>query len=530
MREAREEGQALVIVLILIVGLVALLAVMLPTATDLSKAQGEASRAGALNLVLRAGMEDALAEIIDDEDPDGDGYGAVGTGLNGAPNGIPVSVGARTLGVYRATVHDVDPAKNQYALKVVAAWPSLTDPNREVVAAEVLVSSPGVAGWFPDNPFSVLGSAKSKKDSFTYDGSGGNQINSISFIDSSNGVPAVNFSDPGLRNDFITTFVGDPRITIAGLDPNTSSPATGAATVSLNENTAITAQGLAALADAVANEMDAIRTGASSGTYGTVVELDNKKIDGTTETWGGAGVATYLDHNSGGGGKTELTNGATVTGSGLLVIQRDLEIKKGSSFTWDGDVVVYGGNNHSKIKIDDGTFNVTGNIIMIPQNNKRADFSSKDGTINITGSLLSLAVNGETEIRLDPGNNTMTLDGILAMLGKKIDFRTKDTDLTVNGSMVVASAADTNADINHFYFDDHTNSTFNFDTPALSDAKTGLQNFFDGFGTNPPPPVWGDFGYVERVGKAAKDVQAEQDALIANPGPDGKAGLPPLDK
>lgn len=494
-----ERGSALPIVLVFLVLLFGMLGLLTLSTRRNSDFASSDLRDRELQLVLRSGIAEALSELSSGVDSGTDGIGAIG----GDTGGLEIVAGGRSLGRVRVLVDSSDP--NRIVLRAAAASPNLVNPIYSA-AAEIWIQR--------DDPTSVLGN----DGPLIFSGPMGDTSKirpdgTVSITDPSQVKPALNVEDASLLADFVNDFVNDPEVSLFGLGGSGEDT-----TVSITGNTLDNAA-LDSIAESIFDfasniSPDTTIVGDKSG--GAKVTVDHTNV-------GGAGQVTYF----GGANNMRIESGATVTGSGTLVINRRLEVDEGASLVWDGDVIVVGGQNHAKLEVQNGSIQITGNLIAVPDpnDNKRADIRiSSDGQLSVQGSLLGISAGtGESEFHLDGsgGGSTgarVTVDGVLAMLGDDIDFRTggggssKDVGrLDVNGGMVIATPTD-GSGLKRFRFDDDSETTITYDAAAYAAALDGLTDFFDALPNPPEAGVWRRTGYMEA---GAVLTIATQDAAIS---------------
>lgn len=483
--EDRERGAALAIVFLFMLLLMGMVTILLLSSQRSAAGTSADLRSREMQLVLRSGVAEALSELSSGVDSGADGVGAIG----GDATGLEVSVDGRTLGVVRVIVDSSDP--DRVVLRAVAAWPSLAAP-RSTAAAEILLTRDDPTAVFGNDGPLIFSGPMGDTSKIRPDGE-------VTITDPTQVKPALNVEDSSLLADFIADFVNDPEVSLFGLGGTGEDTTTSIAGNAL-DNAAL---------DSIANSLfdyasnvtpDGTIVGDKSG--GAKITVDHLNV-------GGAGQVTYF----GGANNMRIESGATVTGSGTLIINRRLEVDDGGTLIWDGDVIVLGAQNHAKLEVQDGTIQVTGNLIAVPDpsSNKRADIRvSSDGNLTVKGSLLTISAGtGEAEFHIDGSGGgssgaDVNVDGVLAMLGDKIDFRiggggksNEKGELTVKGGMVFAVPTGDPDGLKRFRFDSDSTTTITYDAASYADAVNGLSDFLTGLPTPPEAGPWKRSGYLE---------------------------------
>ena len=131
-----------------------------------------------------------------------------------------------------------------------------------------------------------------------------------------------------------------------------------------------------------------------------------------------------------------LDHKESVTGHGTLVIADHFHIQSGSSFNWDGDVIIVGDEKKSaKLEID-GVFNVTGNVIVLGEGREAAELKVKHKSqAVVNGSVFIGTEEGEKskKVKLE-ADGELTVNGLLTMVGSRVEAKFKhESEFTVNG-------------------------------------------------------------------------------------------------
>lgn len=233
----RERGAALVIVLIIIVGVIAMLAYLFPLSQSNAKSQGQTRHLQDVQLLLRSALHDSYEEIRMGTDASTDGQGAVGVeaGINlgttfsttntshvaslGQVLTVSTTIGAsteqRTVGRYMAVIEKV--TGQTQILHVVAGYPDFASENKILAGAQIKLSY--VQG--AKNAFTFAGEMGSPSGG-TFKIGNGATINSAIVSIRGNGVEGLNMADP----DFYSN--SDFEAFIAALKVNASTNADGA--------------------------------------------------------------------------------------------------------------------------------------------------------------------------------------------------------------------------------------------------------------------------------------------------------------
>lgn len=344
--QGRRRGTALVMVLVLSVGTLALVTTLISLSQGMVKTDRHRRETKELQEVVYAGVSMAVNEINRRRlegsgyaDPTAHGYGCMIFGIppsgsteqqTWASMGVPVrDATGKIVGRFRADIRPRTPGSTTDTVKilrVVAAFPTfdmpLTSPLgavKTLAAGEVEIKRGNPP--FDRNALSVRGPAMAGSQPGLH--GGGNQV-SISGLDAGGNVPAINISDTTTYNNFVANVdsfdgAGD---NISGASADGSSVAYQEGTVTndqaglLNQQTATDiANGIdARVADVLSSPANKI----------TQAQLDN---NGTTNLGNGK---FYIDTNN------EIKG--TITGSGTLVVTKKVVVK--GKLRWNGDVII----------------------------------------------------------------------------------------------------------------------------------------------------------------------------------------------
>lgn len=536
----REQGAALIIVLVFMLGIIALVLLVVPAAQKNLESEGISNRQRSLEFILQQGIHDALHEAKENVDYDAiaNDAGAVGVApkagwtaggtFNDFGTGTVVTLNGRNQGAYMAVIR-TDAAGIQI-LNVVAAYPDFTNP-RELVAAQVQMEA-SLQGLFGDRSAisfagNLAGTSGTGSGNFGWANNGDQtvQINATNSYDpdgagplSSVYAPAVNISDPDFYNGFMNEFVNDPTHGEGGTDDGLGLE--GGDIGDLTNTTTV-------VADTIAQEPSSTQ------------RVNEDFLEQWIHHWRDAGNQTpdqTISTNSTwtGGGPNELTfltasqlkSGNVITGSGTLVIRGNLTMSGGAQINWDGDVIMVpnGGSGQGKLIVNDAQINVTGGLVLAPDpdDNKTVGLYTNhaDAAVTVTGSLLAIqAGTGIAEISIQKGGE-LKVDGLLGMLGDNIGLEVRGepgaltndpgrSKLNISGSTVVGVPPG-GSGLQKLRFDANSDAVFEFDNTKF---EAGVQLAEEGSQhstVEPPPYDLYRTGYRE---VSATTVLAEFEAL-----------------
>ena len=137
-----------------------------------------------------------------------------------------------------------------------------------------------------------------------------------------------------------------------------------------------------------------------------------------------------------------LKDGQTLTGYGTLIVSQKFVIESGSTLNWNGDIIIYGGDSTDPELEVNGNFNVDGSISLVGAPTKDAKIIIKQtGTSTLTGALTMYSDYAMEGTRTDFFvEGSMTLDGLLTLIGPKQQIEFKDTsDVNITGMFQMGS-------------------------------------------------------------------------------------------
>lgn len=520
--EEREGGAALILVLVFVLGVVALVAFLVPNAQQNYASEGRASRRRALEVLVQQALNDVIHESKENADYDAvaNGAGAVGvapkTAWTAGGNfsdygaGNVVTVEGRGMGAYMAVVR-TDPADligDTQIVNIVAAYPSFANPV-ETVGAQVRIRT-SLQGLFGDRSAlsfagNLAGSSSTGGGNFGWQNNG-DQTVTIKSVNSYDPdglgpqgpvyAPAVNISDPDFYNGFMAEFVNDPNhgegtagdgLDMEGGDLNDFTTTTTTIPDTITQEPSTTQRvNEAFLRQWIEHWRDAGN------------QAPNNTISNGNNSWsgGGAGQLTFLT-------ASQLKGGAEISGSGTLVIRGDVTMTQGAKLNWDGDVIVIpsGGSGSGKLIVKDAEVNVTGGLVLVPDpdDNKTVGIYTdhENAAVNVTGTLLAIqAGTGSAVLSINKGGE-LNVNGLLGMLGDNISFEVNGapgslpgdpgrSKVNVSGSAVIAVPPG-GSGLQKLRFDGASDTVFEFDNAKF---ESGVQTAEEGseHSTVEPPP------------------------------------------
>jgi hypothetical protein len=544
--DEREQGAALVVVLVFMLGIVALVLLIVPPAQKNLESEALSNRRRGLEFVLQHAINDSLHECKDFNDYDAvaNGQGAVGVlpraswtaggNFSDFGTGTPVVVNGRNLGAYMAVIR-TDPVTDTQVLSVVAAFPDFVNP-RELVSAQVQMQAT-LQGLFGDrSALSFAGNLAgtgstgggnfgwanngdqtvSIKATTTYDPDGVGPLSPVY-------APAVNISDSDFYDGFLTQFVNDPNHGEGAPDDGLDMEG-GDIGDYTNTTTVIT--------DTIAQEPSSTQ------------RVNEEFLEQWIDHWRDAGNQTpdntissnsSWSNSASGTASSELTfltasqlkSGNVIEGKGTLVIRGNLTMSNGAKINWDGDIIMVpssSGSGQGKLIVKDAEINVTGGLVLAPDPNDNKTVGlytdHEDAKVHVTGTMLAIqAGTGSAELSLSKGGE-LRVDGLLGMLGDNIAAQVVGapgsapgdpgrSKLDVSGSMVVAVPPG-GSGLQKLRFDAASDATFEFDNAKF---EAGVQLAEEGSqhsDVEPPPYQIYRTGYRE---VPATTVLAEFEAL-----------------
>lgn len=215
------------------------------------------------------------------------------------------------------------------------------------------------------------------------------------------------------------------------------------------------------------------------------------------------------------GNRVKIQDGATVSGTGTLIIHGDVEIKNDSTLKFDGDIIITGTNpgktvREAKLKNKKGIVQVDGNVILLGTGKGKAkleihneeDPEDESAETYFNGAVFVFSGIEETkdkaEVKIKKGH--VTMNGLLAIIGDKAKLDIKKgkkvahprkphlvTDFTMDGGIVVAVPDDEKGTKAEVKLDGHVTVTYN--SEKLESALTSLLEFAQQFGPANPFPM-----------------------------------------
>ena len=137
-----------------------------------------------------------------------------------------------------------------------------------------------------------------------------------------------------------------------------------------------------------------------------------------------------------------LATGTSVNGTGTLVVTESFTLQNDAVLNWDGDVIIYGGAGADALLENDGTINITGNLLVIAEPEHNVSLLVKaSGHLEVHGALSCLTtLNPNTTVITMKNEGNLVVEGILTLLGPKVDFNLIPTsDSFVNGLLQVGA-------------------------------------------------------------------------------------------
>ncbi len=255
----------------------------------------------------------------------------------------------------------------------------------------------------------------------------------------------------------------------------------------------------------------------------TTISGKDARIDGGTTTWGtdSSPKITVIDAT-----KLTIDKGATVTGSGVLVVEGRMDLHH-ATFSFNGPVIVLGDTNKdSRIHNHHATMTVNGPLAVIANDKGKASVhihnenNATGGTnsTTINGAFLGLATDGtkKNESRFHYHHGTMTVNGYFGLFGddraKMHVHGLKDNkngttgSFTANGATMIGSTTDLD-DNTKGRVDVHLhgrNLAFNYDSKELAKGMKAITDLIGTVSSSTPilPPSsflivgWQDLGWM----------------------------------
>ncbi len=549
-RPPREEGAALVIVMVFMIGILGMLAFLIPMSQQAVVAESQSQRMQKAQFVLQSAVASVSFELrklpFEEIAPVGDGQGAIGLAdasgdvLTTLPTndvaGVEVrDVAGRIIGRYLAIV-DEEP-EDGAVVHIVAGVPDLevhdmsTASGRlkakdQVILAARIKVQPDEVHFFADRNALAFagptaGTSATGSGNVGFQGVGDSALKIR--VDAYDGIhpPAVNISDAKWYDQFLENVVYDgkdaeeveagvatTRADLKGGHKNDSSDGDARYQYTVSQQPS-TSQ--------IVNEQ-------------MLVELSNfwrepasaaNLADPNTTTWNGTSSETLSEP-----GLVHLTgnvDGKTLSGSGTLVITGRVEFKNGAKLNWDGDVIVApSGNTKGALTLNGSEANINGNLVVAANpagnNSATADLTvTNKGTLNVRGlpgdpdrdgggSILVMQSGLATSaIKFEKGS-TVDVHGVMGLLGNSVGFdiagSTADGDSTldVDGSLVIAVPNDSADGVHKFRIDTGGKVDLHFKNGAFVDGvenATSAPQFGQDKDKPPLPTAYSMVGYYE---------------------------------
>lgn len=582
----RERGAALVIVMVVILGVLALLGFLLPTSQIAVAAQFEDERMQLAQLVLQSGVNDALYEVsaggrdLDELRGTPDGRGPLGavtalpTPGSSEDPGVPVTdASGRVLGRYMAVF--VQETSKLGTLHVVAGVPDLkrydtsTARGKRQESERVMLAAQIRLEIFVWNPFGDRNALAFAGPVAGTSGAGGGNIGFQGNLGANNRlrlrvegydpdpddgvpetryVPAVNISDPAWHAAFLQGVVYDnqlPLLVESGLAVSRADLRGGRA-------------------DPPDYTSNSYRFDDTVGQQPSKTQMINDetlrilteawRAPGTNspnQTWTSSGnytAANELVHLN--GNVTFSGSGQGISGSGTLVLNGRVEFKNGAKLNWEGDVIIApSGNAKGGITFNGGDSKIAGNLVIAsnPSGGSSAEANlyltnganldvrgqpGLDGQEHGGGILVLQSGVSTANFQISKGSR-LDVDGLFGILGNNVDFEvvgsTSDgkSYLNVDGSLVIGVPAESSSGIQRFLIGNEAEADLTFKNPAFTSGvksiTSGPRLGLEGF--NPPPEVYTS-AYLETQVTGYDEAHPFWAAFEAGIGGGGVQGIP----
>lgn len=401
-------------------------------------------------------------------DPTAYGWGAMVRDPATGEMGVPVrDASGRVLARVRTVVRTEGTTR---ILNVVAAWPTFEAP-RVLAGAEVELARGRPP--FDRNALSIRGDA----DAGGARGVNG-RSNQVDIVDPNLLVPAVNISDPSSYAAFLAELSGFGTVRGAHAVTGPGTPGTGADTTTQLESGILNQVTLERIAQGIDGRVDDAR-------------LNGVHL-GANDVKDGATLATgtyYLDQAA------TVGNGATLRGSGTLVITRPLGVV--GRLEWTGDIII--ANEQNAYLNVDGHAAVDGILCVQGWGDASAlGIDVRKGGRLIVGQpgdagALALIGNQSTALLTYESGARLVVNGIMGVMGTQLemDFST-GSELQVDGSLALVTPRDAPIGLDAT-FRPGCHMDIAFDTLAFDRAVDALGALWDPTGEILPvdtPACW----------------------------------------
>lgn len=472
----RRRGAALVLVMIFGVGALMLVSTLLALSGASAKVEGSRQRDTALHFVARHGLASSITEINRRRsglpradgtaytDPTGNGFGCILIDPVDAQAGYAVYTNEggdrRLLGRFKTMI---DSSVTPKILSVVAvdgpfpadmaAAQALIDQGRlRYVTAEVEIVTGRLQ--FDRNAISVRGDAMAGGKDGIHGAS--NQVKIYG-----NNVPAVNVSNTDAHAAFLSTINGWGAF--EGLDPDTNAAATTRPRTLTNDDSGLLSQ----------ETLEKIAQGMNDRVAG--VMASGAAITSASGTL--ARGDYYIDSN------LVIANGATLTGSGTLVINKGVQIT--GNLNWTGDVIV--ANSTDAMVNVKGNLNVDG-VLAVQGMGAATSMGvtvQSGGSVNVgtpsnPGAFTMLGgTNTRSPILFENGAEGATVHGIMSIMGNDLAmlFDT-GAKMNIQGSLAFVTPEDSTTGLD-IEFRNGAHMTVNYTDAKFDGALTRLGAFYD---------------------------------------------------
>ncbi len=538
---SRERGAALVVVMVFMLGILALLGYLIPTARMSIVAQSHTERAQLAQLVLQSAIHEAIWEARLETDLDGtpDGAGARGTStLGDALPGVPfLDTSGNPIGYY-ASIVDNSPADGP-VLYVVAGVPdlaayagagaSLREKDRVLLAAKLKFES-FKRDWGDRTALAFAGSASSAASgNFGFQGTSPGELNiDVEGYDSDGDgtadkyVPAVNISDPDLREAFLREVVYDGAYNATATELEKA--AAKALVESLGTSRASLTGGSATDMSSASYHYEDTVTDSPSDAQRVNEESLQALIDYWREPLSQTAGHTITDKSAVYTASDELVVldagnhfEGTITGSGTLLIKGGVTLRDSARIDWQGDVIIAppdGTSSTTAVNVTDGSdIDIDGNLVLVNDgSNGKLSLVIQDSTVDVGNTSAAdgggiLLLNGSdngAEVRVDKGGQ-VDAQGVLGLMGHSVDFvvggGNADSHFDFHGSVIIAAPPGTDdGKLHKFLVEKNGYANLTFRNSSFENGVASTETGRHG-GTPPPlvPPKYEVFqvGYAE---------------------------------
>ena len=464
-RDSPESGSVLIAVITVSVAAIALTAAMFTVVTKTTQAESDSELNDQCEAITLAALNHSFSEIISEVDSTGGGLGAIGIDQ---PEIYYDSQG-NAVGEYRAVVENVG---DNWIIVAVGGTPDLTNPRYTSTTRGVLGAVPEVTLKPLPAAFGLSGPVPTPD----WKNTDGTNISISGGPDN----PAFAASSAETLTALVET-LGD-RIHSGDMESDALSGGK-TTTYTADDGTEIEVPVVRDTDDFVSAALlndyrNTLRTGAE-GLSAFAARTIEASVGSDAVTWGTAGAPeiTFINVDEAGSG---VLNGATITGTGILVIQHTVK-PDDLNLNWDGDVYIigYSGDDDDLFyPRGDSDITVNGNFVLLADSDTEASFESKDdAVVTVNGAMMVLAeaASHEAEIETEE-NSVLNVNGIVSLYGSRIELEARDSSAGYNiqGNLTAGVALDTTRG-DEFTFDMNGNVDIAYDEDYVRNGIDALK-------------------------------------------------------